>query len=76
MTKEGLAKVIGHAVIDDQFRKKLKENPEHTVYLADLSRAELDFLMEDGVLNGLEEFSKKHKITYGHGQQLGPNKSH
>jgi hypothetical protein len=76
MTKEALAKVLGLAIIDGKFRKKLKEDPEHTAMVAGLSDQELKFLKDQEVHNSLEEFSTKVNIQYDHGTIIGPNKSH
>lgn len=73
MTKEGLAKVLGHAMVDEDFRKKLKADPENTAkqVVPDLAPEELKFLNRELDHDGLHEYSKKADVRY-----MGPNKLH
>jgi hypothetical protein len=74
MTKEGLARVLGYAVADANFRKRLKEDPEEASHFAGLSRKEIEFLKRDKVLDDLEEFAGRVKVKYDPDTQLGENK--
>ena len=71
MTKEGLAKVLGHAIVDEDFRKKLKADPENTAkqVAPDLTPEELKFLNRDLDHDSLHAYSKKADVRY-----IGPDK--
>lgn len=74
MTKEGLAKVLGYALADINFRKRLKEDPEETAHFAHLSPKELEFIKRPVVGQSLEEFAEKIKVKYDPDTQLGEHK--
>jgi hypothetical protein len=73
MSKEGLAKVLGHAIIDEDFRKKLKADSENTAkhVAPDLTPEELKFLNRDLDHDSLHAYSKKAGVRY-----IGPDKLH
>lgn len=73
MTKEELAKVIGHAVVDEDYRNALKTDPENAVKQkeANLTPEELKFLKSELDHNDLHDYAKKVNVKY-----IGPNKNH
>jgi hypothetical protein len=66
MGKPGLASVIGHALIDEQFRKILLDDPKGASDLlnAHLDQEEIDFLQEEEVKGHIKRCADGVKAQY------------